>query len=161
MKLNADIPPINGRTPVPPVMVNYSLGIVLVKGRRVTASIRKSATSKKCSNPAGAIGAYVYTFVGVTYPGDPSTWTFNGAATKSLYEIVFPQKRGQQNAGLGLRDVGELSQRARVGKCAAEHEYSGRGRGFGDGREDRCVMVCSNARPREVKLARSLSEAAR
>ena len=91
MKVAAGIPPINGRSPVPPVTVRPAVDIVSVTGRQVTVSIHDSASSVKRGKPAGAIAAYVYAFVGTTYPSDPSMWAFNGAATKSKYDVNFPE----------------------------------------------------------------------
>jgi len=64
-----------------------TMDVVGVVTRRVRVSIHGSTTT--IAKPAGSIFAFVYTFVGETYPSDPTLWQFKGAATKSAYNIDF------------------------------------------------------------------------
>jgi hypothetical protein len=66
------------------------MDLVSVVARTVTVHIHDSASSSKRGKPAGAISAWVYTYVGSEYPSDPSMWQFQGAFNKPEAEIVFP-----------------------------------------------------------------------
>jgi hypothetical protein len=61
-----------------------------VNGYKVGVNIHDSASSAKRGKPAGAVAAWVYTFVGETYPSDPTLWDFQGSATTGKFEITFP-----------------------------------------------------------------------
>jgi hypothetical protein len=78
-------------TPVPPPTVEPGVDIVSSKARTVAINIHDSASSSKRGKPAGAVSAFVYTFVGPTYPSDPTAWQFQGVATRSKFAITFPE----------------------------------------------------------------------
>jgi hypothetical protein len=75
---------------VPPPTERPGMEVVSVVARTVEVRIWDTASSTKRGKPANAVSAFVYTFAGATYPTDPTLWQFNGPATKSTYEIVFP-----------------------------------------------------------------------
>ena len=69
---------------VPPVVE-----VVSVSGRQVKVRIR-SATSESRGKPFGAIGANVYSYVGVAAPTDATAYHFVGMATRATADIAFP-----------------------------------------------------------------------
>jgi len=77
------------RTPQPPPTERPAVNIVSVTGRTVTIRIRDTAESSKRGKPAGVLGASVYSYVGTTYPTDPTAWSFDGTTTKTTHAIVF------------------------------------------------------------------------
>jgi len=77
------------RTPQPPPTERPAVNIVSVTGRTVTIRIRDTAESSKRGKPAGVLGASVYSYVGTTYPTDPTLWAFDGTTTKTTHQIVF------------------------------------------------------------------------
>lgn len=66
------------------------VGLVSVAGRTVSIDIRDTAASTKRGKPYGALAAWVYSYVGTDYPTDPSEWDFQGATTRSSFDIEFP-----------------------------------------------------------------------
>jgi hypothetical protein len=66
------------------------MDIVSTANRTVTISVHDSAGSTKRGRPAGTAAAWVYSFVGTSYPSDPTGWTFEGATTKPKVQVVFP-----------------------------------------------------------------------
>src|SRR5947209_7428713 len=76
--------------PIPPPSVRPGVDLVSVVGRLVSVRIHDSATSSKRGKPAGVLGANVYSFVGATYPTDPTGWQFEGATTKNKFDVLFP-----------------------------------------------------------------------
>lgn len=64
--------------------------LISVVTRTVTVHIHDSASSSKRGKPDGAVAAWVYSYVGTSYPTDPTEWDFQGATTRSTHEIVFP-----------------------------------------------------------------------
>jgi hypothetical protein len=75
---------------VPAPTARPGMDLVSVVARTVTVHIHDSASSSKRGKPAGAISAWVYSYVGAEYPSDPSLWQFQGAFNKPEAEIVFP-----------------------------------------------------------------------
>ncbi|MEO6435544.1 MAG: hypothetical protein ABIP55_07250 [Tepidisphaeraceae bacterium] len=75
---------------VPAPTARPGMDLVSAIARTVTVNIHDIASSTKRRKADGAIFAFVYSFVGENYPTDPTLWQFRGAATKSTYEIVFP-----------------------------------------------------------------------
>jgi len=73
----------------PPPTERPAVNIVSVTGRTVTIRIRDTAESSKRGKPAGVLGASVYSYVGTTYPTDPTAWSFDGTTTKTTHAIVF------------------------------------------------------------------------
>lgn len=76
-------------SPVPVPTVRPGVDLVSSVNRTVTIHIHDSASSAKRGKPAGATAAWVYSFVGASYPSDPTLWDFQGATTKAKHEIVF------------------------------------------------------------------------
>ncbi len=76
-------------SPINPPVVSPGMDIISVTGRTMKLTIHDSASSTKRGKPAGSVAAWVYTFIGDDYPADPFLWDFNGASTKSKYEIAF------------------------------------------------------------------------
>lgn len=64
--------------------------VVSVETRTVTVAVRPTADGDRKARPAGAVTAWVYTFVGADYPADPARWAFQGAASKSPHPVTFP-----------------------------------------------------------------------
>ncbi len=83
---------------VPAPTARPGMDLVSVVGRTATVHVHDSASSSKRGKPAGALSAWVYTYVGSEYPSDPSLWQFRGAFNKPKAEIVFPDSvaNGQQ-----------------------------------------------------------------
>lgn len=79
-----------GASPVPAPTARPGIDLVSVVARTVTVHIHDSASSTKRGKPAGAVSAWVYTYVGAEYPSDPSLWQFQGAFNKPEAKIVFP-----------------------------------------------------------------------
>ena len=78
-------------TPVPRAGRGPGMDIISVASRSVKIHIHDSASSTKGrGKPAGVAAAWVYSYVGATYPTDPSEWNFEGFTTRSTFEIVFP-----------------------------------------------------------------------
>jgi hypothetical protein len=75
---------------IPRPGVRPGMDFIGVNGRTVSVSIHDSASSAKRGKPAGAVAAWVYSFVGTEYPSDPLEWSFEGATTRAKFDIVFP-----------------------------------------------------------------------
>ncbi len=69
--------------------------VLAVTGRTVMLRIHDANRRGK---PAGAAAAWVYTFIGETYPADADQWRNEGAATRAKHSITFPSAlpAGQQ-----------------------------------------------------------------
>jgi len=63
--------------------------IIGVDGAVVSMNIHDSASSSKRGKPAGAVAAWVYSFVGTEYPADPNEWKFEGSVTKGKFDVTF------------------------------------------------------------------------
>ncbi|MEX0774167.1 MAG: hypothetical protein WD042_00490 [Phycisphaeraceae bacterium] len=66
------------------------MGVMSAVARTVRVGIYDSESSTSRGKPAGAVGAFVYSYVGEKAPLDPTHWQFQGAATKASYRVVFP-----------------------------------------------------------------------
>ncbi len=77
-------------SPIPPPGVQPAVNVLLVQGRAVRVRIIDSAVPTKRGKPAGVLGASVYSFVGTSYPIDPTAWFFEGTTTKKLFDVQFP-----------------------------------------------------------------------
>jgi hypothetical protein len=88
--LGLGLQPRMARTPIPAPGVRPALDIIAVSGRTVSVSIHDSASSNSRGKPAGVSAAWVYSFVGASYPSDPTAWNFEGSSTKAKFDIVFP-----------------------------------------------------------------------
>ena len=50
----------------------------------------RGETPTRRGKPPGTRGANVYSFVGPSYPADPSGWRYEGATTKNKLDVLFP-----------------------------------------------------------------------
>ena len=76
-------------TPIPAPASRTGVDLVGTRSNRVDIHIHDSASPSKTGKPAGAVAAWVYTYVGETYPSDPALWMFQGAATRGKYTVEF------------------------------------------------------------------------
>jgi hypothetical protein len=76
-------------TPTPPPTVRPGVDITSSFGRTVGLHIHDSSSSSKSGKPPGVVQALIYTFVGATYPSDPSKWEFAGVATRQTHQVTF------------------------------------------------------------------------
>jgi hypothetical protein len=76
--------------PVPAPTEAPAVDLGSVVNRTVNVHIHDSAASSKRGKPAGAVAAWVYTYVGQNYPTDPAAWTFERSTTKAKFQITFP-----------------------------------------------------------------------
>jgi len=90
MKIDLGLAVRKQPSPQPAPTERPAVNIVSVVGRTVTIRIRDTAESSKRGKPAGVLGASVYSYVGTTYPTDPTAWSFDGTTTKTTHAIVFP-----------------------------------------------------------------------
>ena len=77
------------KTPSPVPAPTQRPGVDLISAIGFTVSIGIHDSSSKRGKPSGATAAWVYTYVGDTYPSDPTLWDFQGSTTKAKYDIVF------------------------------------------------------------------------
>jgi hypothetical protein len=77
-------------SPKPAPIARPGMDVVSVFGRTITLNIHDSASSTKRAKAPNTTQAFVYTFVGTSYPSDPSLWQFNGFATTNKHEITLP-----------------------------------------------------------------------
>ena len=76
-------------SPIPAPIARPAVDLIAANGFTVSIAIHDSAASNKRGKAKGAQAAWVYTYVGETYPSDPTWWDFQGATTKAKYDIVF------------------------------------------------------------------------
>ncbi len=81
--------PKSTRTPTGKITDRPEVDVVSVNGRTVAISVH-GGKKLKTTRPKEARGAWLYTFVGTSYPSDPSLWAFQGSTTKSRHTITFP-----------------------------------------------------------------------
>lgn len=74
-------------SPVPPPAAVPMLEVLDVRGRRMTVQLRD--TEGRAKRPVGVKGANVYTCVGESPAGDLSAWKFEGAMTRTRFDIDF------------------------------------------------------------------------
>ena len=77
-------------SPIPAPTQRPSMSIVSAIARTVTVNVYDPASKTKRGKLPTAVSASVYSYVGTTYPSDPTLWQYCGAATKPKFEIVFP-----------------------------------------------------------------------
>lgn len=77
-------------TSIPRPGVRPATDVISVANRTVSVHIHDNASSTKKGKPAGSTAAWVYSFVGETYPSDPAAWSFEGATTGPKFDIQFP-----------------------------------------------------------------------
>lgn len=84
--LNITVP--KARSPIPAPTARPVAEIVSVAAWTVTAYVHDTTSDR--DKPEGVIGAKLYTFVGETYPSDPSEWEYQGDFTRRRCEITLP-----------------------------------------------------------------------
>lgn len=65
------------------------LEVVSVSGRLVTIRIHDAASESRRKAP-GAVGANIFSYVGAAAPADPGAYRYEGMATRSTMELLFP-----------------------------------------------------------------------
>jgi len=75
-------------TPVP--AARPGMDVVSVTNRTVQVRLHDTASRTRRGKPAGVAAAWVYSFVGASYPSDPAAWKFEGATTRPGFAVVFP-----------------------------------------------------------------------
>lgn len=79
----------DSRRPTPPITQRPTMADIVCVGRTVSASIYDPASKSKRAKAPSAVSALVYSFIGETYPSDPTLWQLCGIATKSTFETTF------------------------------------------------------------------------
>jgi hypothetical protein len=77
-------------SPVPAPANPPELDIVSVTGRTVKIRVHNNVTMKR-ARPAGVTGTTVFTYIGMTPPGDVTLWTFQGNTSKTVVDVAFPE----------------------------------------------------------------------
>ena len=75
-------------SPIPAPGDPPELDIVSVTGRTVKVRVHNN-TAMKRARPLGVTGATLFSFVGVTPPGDLAGWTFQGSSSKTVVDAEF------------------------------------------------------------------------
>lgn len=75
-------------SPVPAPTVSPTMAGLSVTGRRVKGRVHDNGSSRPSKLP-GAACAWLYSYVGATYPTDPSLWLFQGAVTNGKFDVTF------------------------------------------------------------------------
>ena len=76
---------------VEPPRTPPTLRVTDVIGRRVELAISgATGPDRPRRKPGNAMAAWVYSYVGETYSGDSTDWTFCGMAGDATYAVVFP-----------------------------------------------------------------------
>lgn len=70
--------------------VRPGMDVISVVDRQVLLNIHDSASLTKRARPVGTVQAFVYYFVGTSYPSDPALWSFGGAATTNKFSLYLP-----------------------------------------------------------------------
>ena len=82
--------PRSTRAPVPAPTTAPVLEVVSVSGRLVNIRLHGAPPDSTRAKPPGATGANVYSFVGEAPPADPRAYHFEGMATRTITQIIFP-----------------------------------------------------------------------
>jgi len=69
-------------TPVPVPSGKPKIEVIKIDGHRVTLRLSDVEKPKSLAKPAGTAGASVFSFVGVSPPGDFQNWTFESNVTR-------------------------------------------------------------------------------
>jgi hypothetical protein len=80
--------PRTSPTPIPPEMTAPEVDAIEVNGRLVTIRIRQAGVDTK-ARPIGAVGAYIFSYVGATAPTDPAAYKFEGLCTRRTVQVQF------------------------------------------------------------------------
>lgn len=81
--------PRSARTPIPAPTTSPIVEVGTVSGRIVNLRLH-SSDSERRGMEAGAKGANLYSYVGATPPTDPRDYHFEGMATRTITQILFP-----------------------------------------------------------------------
>ncbi len=76
--------------PIPAPEVAPDLDVRGVTGRTVKVRIHNADTLGTRAKPEGVTAAWIYSFVGESYPSDPGEWEFQGATSNGEFDAVFP-----------------------------------------------------------------------
>ena len=79
-----DVNPSPINPPVDPPVLEVAAAV----GRTLKLRLRATGTDRR-SKPAGVQGASVFSFVGAAAPADISAWTFEGASTRTNFDVTF------------------------------------------------------------------------
>lgn len=77
------------RNPVPAPTTAPVVEVGVVSGRLVNVRLH-SADSERRGMEIGARGCNIYSYVGATPPADPRDWRFEGMATRTITQVLFP-----------------------------------------------------------------------
>jgi hypothetical protein len=81
--------PRSSRTPIGPPTTAPIVEVGVVSGRLVNLRLH-SSDSERRGIEAGAKGVNLYSYVGATPPADPRDYHFEGMATRTITQILFP-----------------------------------------------------------------------
>lgn len=84
--------------PIPAPVEAPAVDLVSAIGRAVVIRVHAAPAITGRGKPPGAAAAWIYTFVGESFPAELSSWLYQGAATRGKFEITFPDSlpAGQQ-----------------------------------------------------------------
>ena len=77
------------RRPTPPITVRPMTTIVGNTARTVKVGVFDPTSKSKRAKAPFAVSALVYSYVGETYPSDPTLWQLCGVATQYAFETTF------------------------------------------------------------------------
>lgn len=81
--------PRSVRNPIPAPTTAPILEVGVVSGRLVNVRLH-SADSERRGMETGAKGCNIYSYIGATPPADPRDWRFEGMATRTITQVLFP-----------------------------------------------------------------------
>jgi hypothetical protein len=81
--------PRTSPTPIPPEMAAPEVDIVDVQNRLAKVRVRQAGVESS-ARPRGAVGAYIFSYVGPSAPTDPSEYKLEGLCTRRYVEVLFP-----------------------------------------------------------------------
>ena len=76
---------------VPAPTQSPGMAIEEMAGRLVTVRVYDPTSASKRAKPAGVASAGFYSFVGSTYPSDPTLWLYQGQSSSNTYKIQFEE----------------------------------------------------------------------
>jgi hypothetical protein len=82
--------PRPSRTPIPAPAQAPVIDIVSVSGNTVKIRLHAEGDSTRRGKPDGVDGASVFSFIGAAPPDTENEWNFEGVASKTSLDIVFP-----------------------------------------------------------------------
>ena len=82
--------PRPSRAPVPPPANAPAIDVRSVSGNTVKLRLHAAGDSTRRGKPAGVAGASIFSFVGTNPPTEETDWKFEGNASRTNIEVVFP-----------------------------------------------------------------------